>query len=101
MDLSESQAFLLRWNLSTDLSLSHFFSILIMSMMFLAATMVAQGARPTSFHDTLAVVDSWPITTQDLFERIELMPFEEGIRDRDFESIKRKGVESLVGERLL
>ncbi|OGU25383.1 MAG: hypothetical protein A2X66_03115 [Ignavibacteria bacterium GWA2_54_16] len=81
--------------------MSHFFSILIMSMMFLAATMVAQGTRPTSFHDTLAVVDSWPITTQDLFERIELMPFEEGIRDRDFESIKRKGVESLVGERLL
>ncbi len=69
--------------------------------MFLVETMKAQGARSTLFQDTLAVVDLWPITTQDLFERIELMPFEERVRDRDFESIKRKAVESLVGERLL
>lgn len=69
--------------------------------MFLVATMKAQGVPSTLFQDTLAMVDSWPITTRDLFERIELMPFEERIRDRDFESIKRKAVESLVGERLL
>ncbi len=52
-------------------------------------------------NDTLAVVDSSPITAGDLFERISLMPFEEKIKDRDFESVKRKAVESLVGERLL
>lgn len=69
--------------------------------MFVAATMKAQGVPSTLFQDTLAMVDSWPVTTRDLFERIELMPFEERIRDHDFESIKRKAVESLVGERLL
>lgn len=52
-------------------------------------------------NDTLALVDSSPITAEDVFERISLMPFEEKINDRDFESVKRKAVESLVGERLL
>jgi hypothetical protein len=75
--------------------------VLIVSFVFLVATTKAQGARSAFFQDTLAVVDTWPITSQDLFERIELMPFEERFRDHDFESIKRKAVESLVGERLL
>jgi len=61
----------------------------------------AQSMRTKFREDTLATVDGWPITTRDLFERIELMPFEERLRDRDLESIKRKAVESLVGERLL
>ncbi|MBI5464782.1 MAG: hypothetical protein HY966_07530 [Ignavibacteriales bacterium] len=52
-------------------------------------------------NDTLAVVGSACITTQDLFERISLMPFEEKLQDRSFESVKRKAVESLVGEKLL
>ena len=51
--------------------------------------------------DTLAIVDNSAITALDLFERIQMMPFEAKMRDRDFESVKRKAVESLVGERLL
>lgn len=61
----------------------------------------AQFAERTCLDDTLAVVDRHAITSRDLFERIALMPFEEKTRERDFRAIKRKAVESLVGELLL
>lgn len=73
--------------------------LLILALVSLAAR--AQPQRTSLPRDTLAMVDSWAITTQDLFERIELMPFELKTEEHDFESIKRKAVESLVGERLL
>jgi len=60
-----------------------------------------QNAADNLIHDTLAVVDHSPITALDLYERLQMMPFESKLRDRDFESVKRKAVESLVGERLL
>ncbi len=73
--------------------------LLLLVLVRLAAQ--AQPQKASQSRDTLAIVDSWAITTRDLIERIELMPFELKTEERDFESIKRKGVESLVGERLL
>ncbi|MEK6649404.1 MAG: hypothetical protein AABY75_00370, partial [Bacteroidota bacterium] len=51
--------------------------------------------------DTLALVDREAITSGDLFERLELMPFERTANGVDAETAKRRAVESLVGERLL
>jgi hypothetical protein len=78
-------------------------SIIILSLFQILLVMfcVGQSSKNKSPDDTLAMVDSWPVTSRDLFERLELMPFEEKLRDHDFEAVKRKAVESLVGERLL
>jgi hypothetical protein len=51
--------------------------------------------------DTLALVDRHPITTRDLFERISMMPYEDKLTEKNFTAVKRKAVESLVGEYLL
>lgn len=61
----------------------------------------AQFAERSGLDDTLALVDRHAVTSRDLFERISLMPFEEKVKERDFTSVKRKAVESLVGEYLL
>ncbi|HEY6950950.1 MAG TPA: hypothetical protein VI758_01015, partial [Bacteroidota bacterium] len=71
------------------------------AILCLCSGLRAQGFNANGANDTLATVDSWPITTNDLFERISLMPFEVKTEDHDWESVKRKAVESLVGERLL
>jgi hypothetical protein len=63
-----------------------------------ALTQPRMGQQP---QDTLAMVGSLPILTQDVLERIELMPFEVKSEEHDFEKIKEKAVESLVGEKLL
>jgi hypothetical protein len=52
-------------------------------------------------NDTLAVVDSHVITGTDLYERIALMPTQLKITDQDFEAVKKKAVESIVGEYIL
>ncbi|MFZ4620032.1 MAG: peptidylprolyl isomerase [Bacteroidota bacterium] len=56
---------------------------------------------PTISEDTLALVDRHPITSRDLYERISMMPYEDKLTDRNFTSVKRKAVESLVGEYIL
>jgi hypothetical protein len=61
----------------------------------------AQFADQSFRDDTLASVDDHVITTRDLYQRISLMPYEDKVRDRDFESVKQKGVASLIGEYLL
>lgn len=76
-------------------------AFLLIQFLVGASTPQDQSANENLGQDTLATVDNTVITALDLFERIQLMPFEAKIRDRDFESLKRKAVESLVGERLL
>jgi hypothetical protein len=78
----------------------HTFLFLLL-LIFLAAPAAAQYPDRSLQSDTLALVDDHPITYRDLFERISLMPFEEKIKEKDFRSLKRKAVESLVGERIL
>ena len=76
-------------------------AFLLIPLLVVGGNAQDQNAGESLSHDTLATVDNTAITALDLFERIQLMPFEAKIRDRDFESLKRKAVESLVGERLL
>lgn len=61
----------------------------------------AQFTDASLRNDTLAMVDGHAVTTTDLFERISLMPFAEKTVDRDFHSVKRKAVLSLISEYLL
>ena len=51
--------------------------------------------------DTLAVVASRPVTTTDLVERVELMPFPGADRPAESESLKVRALQSIVAERLL
>ncbi|NUN71038.1 MAG: hypothetical protein HUU02_15155 [Bacteroidetes bacterium] len=67
----------------------------------IASLASAQFGERTGLEDTLAMVDGHAVTSRDLFERVSLMPFEEKVRERDFSAVKRKAVESLVGEYLL
>ena len=76
-------------------------TILLIPFFLTSVVPQEQDAADNLIRDTLAVVDNSPITALDLFERVQMMPFEAKMTDRDFESVKRKAVESLVGERLL
>lgn len=58
-------------------------------------------AQGQDLDDTLATVDSMPVTVRELVERIELMPWEEKITEKDFDLAKRRALESLVAEHLL
>jgi hypothetical protein len=51
--------------------------------------------------DTLAMIDDQPVTSRDLFERLQLMPFEGRIGNVDIETAKKRAVASIVAERLL
>jgi hypothetical protein len=66
-----------------------------------SVTLTAQFGDRSFRDDTLAMVDRHAVTTRDLFERISMMPYEDKLTDKNFSSIKRKAVESLVGEYLL
>ncbi|HTO93911.1 MAG TPA: hypothetical protein VMM80_06045 [Bacteroidota bacterium] len=73
----------------------------------LAAALCACGASAAGQtgagerEDTLAVVAARPVTTTDLVERIDLMPFPGKDRPADRESLNVRALESIVAERLL
>jgi hypothetical protein len=75
--------------------------MILLLLMLVSLAVHAQTQKASLPRDTLAMVDSWAITTQDLFERLELMPTELKLEEHDFEAVKRKAVQSLVGERIL
>lgn len=72
--------------------------LLILSLCGL--TSLAQNSSHIT-DDTLARVGTSVITGRDLFERIELMPWEGKDRRRTFDSSRVHALESLVAERLL
>ena len=74
------------------------------AMVFCAALVIlplkAQPSR-VGGGDTLAMVGNEPVTLQELRERVELMPWEGNIREKDPTKALRYALESLVAEKLL
>lgn len=66
-----------------------------------AVTLSAQESLRRSDNDTLAIVGLSPVTSDQLYRRLSLMPSLLHTQFSDTESLKIRAVESLVGERLL
>lgn len=75
--------------------------LILLLMIFACFGAVPLFAQYPAADDTLAMVDRHPITTRDLYERISMMPYEDKLTEKNFRTVKRKAVESLVGEYLL
>jgi hypothetical protein len=76
-------------------------SILWILLIGIAVPAIAQKIVPPLPEDTLARVGSSIITSRDLIERIELMPWPEKEKSKHYDSSKVKALQSLVAERLL
>lgn len=74
---------------------------ILLLLSFAVLTADAQYRTIEAADDTLARMDDRVVTTQDLYERIALMPYADRLTERDHRALKRKAVASIVGEYIL